>query len=285
MVITYDYGHGTGQDRGAEGYLNEEKEIRTYAPYCINALMRAGYKCVNCTPTQVGMSLQESLSYRTNQANASGSSLHLCFHVNAGGGQGAEIEIAQNASSTSARVAESVLSQIVSLGFNNRGIKNPRLWVTDHTNMPAILIEPFFCDTKSDCNRYNPEALGNAIARGVISAIGGNYIPVSSGNSVSGFTTPNGSIRQLQTIIGATPDGIAGNETLGKCPLLKVGSQSNVVKWLQYVLNSLDKENLAMDGIFGNGTKQAVMRYQAIKGISSDGIVGQGTWSKILRLS
>lgn len=286
MVISYDYGHGTGQDRGAEGYLNEEKEIRTYAPYTINALMRAGYKCVNCTPTQGGMSLQESLSYRTNTANVSGSNLHLCFHVNAGGGQGAEIEIAPNASSTSARVAESVLSQIVSLGFNNRGIKNPRLWVTDHTSMPCILIEPFFCDTRSDCNRYNPEALGNAIAKGVISAMGGNYIPVTSVNSVSGFT-PNGSIKQLQSLINASVDGIAGNETLGKCPMLQVGSNGNVVKWLQYCLNSPSfvSAGLSIDGQFGNGTKQAVMRYQTTKGLSADGIVGHNTWSKILRLS
>lgn len=96
---------------------------------------------------------------------------------------------------------------------------------------------------------------------------------------------PNGSIRQLQTIIGAISDGIAGSETLGKCPMLYVGSTGNTVKWLQYVLNSLDKEHLAMDGIFGNGTKQAVQRYQTIKGLNADGIAGQGTWSKILRLS
>lgn len=291
MVISYDYGHGTGQDRGAEGFLNEENCIRQYAPYTINALMRAGYKCVNCTPTQAGMSLQGSLSYRTNTANSSGSSLHLCFHVNAGGGQGTEIEIAPNASSTSARVAESVLSQIVSLGFNNRGIKNPRLWVTDYTNMPCILIEPFFCDTQSDCNRYNAEALGNAIAKGVISAMGGIFSPSNMADrnfvdvsNCHGFV-PNGSIRQLQTIIGATSDGIVGNETLSKCPMLSLGSSGNLVKWLQYALNSIDKAGLVMDGQFGNGTKLAVMRYQTIEGLSADGIVGKGTWSKILRLS
>lgn len=31
-----------------------------------------------------------------------------------------------------------------------RGIKNPKLWVTDHTSMPAVLIEPFFCDSQLD---------------------------------------------------------------------------------------------------------------------------------------
>ncbi len=26
MIITYDFGHGTGEDRGAEGYRNEEHD-------------------------------------------------------------------------------------------------------------------------------------------------------------------------------------------------------------------------------------------------------------------
>lgn len=283
MTISYDLGHGVGQDRGAEGYLNEEKEIRTYAPYTIAALQRAGYTCVNCTPTQSGMGLQDSLSYRTNQANSSGSQLHLCFHVNAGGGRGAEIEVAPNASQKSRNVAESVLSEICSLGFANRGVKEDRLWVVDHTSMPCILIEPFFCDTESDCQRYNPEALGNAIAKGVISAMGGTCTPASSGNS-SGFT-PNGSIKQLQSLINANPDNIAGPETLGKSPLLQVGSTGNVVKWIQYVMNSLCGARLNMDGIFGEATKQAVVIYQKAHGLVGDGIIGKATWSKILHLS
>ena len=49
MTISYDFGHGTGEDRGAEGYLNEEKEIRAYAPIAIAALQRAGYKCQACS--------------------------------------------------------------------------------------------------------------------------------------------------------------------------------------------------------------------------------------------
>jgi len=175
MRISYDFGHGTGEDRGADGIVNEETEIRKYAPIAIQLLENAGHTCINCTPTQAGLTLDESLSYRTTHANASGSQLHLCFHVNAGGGYGTEIEVSANASATSTTVAQFVLNQICALGFTNRGIKTPDLYVTDHTNMPAILIEPFFCDTQDDCNRYNANALGNAIAKGVIQAVGGNY--------------------------------------------------------------------------------------------------------------
>ena len=98
---------------------------------------------------------------------------------------------------------------------------------------------------------------------------------------------PNGSIKQLQSLIGANPDGIVGRETLSKCPLLKVGNQNNVVKWLQYCLNSPSfvSAGISVDGIFGSGTKQAIQKYQSIRGIEADGIIGQGTWSKILGLS
>jgi len=178
MIFSYDYGHGTGQDRGAKGILDEEKEIRRYAPYCINMLMRAGHTCVNCTPENENLSLMDSLSYRVNKANASNSQLHLCFHVNAfnGTAQGSEIEVASDAG---AKYGLSILNEICKLGFNNRGIKRPDLYITKHTNMTACLIEPFFCDNKTDCGIYEPQKLGEAIAKGVLNISKGNYTPPS----------------------------------------------------------------------------------------------------------
>lgn len=66
--------------------------------------------------------------------------------------------------------------------------------------------------------------------------------------------------------------------------MLQVGSQGDIVKWLQYVLNSLCHAGLAIDRIFVTATKIAVQNYQASEGLASDGIVGQNTWKKILRL-
>lgn len=48
MIICWDYGHGTGQDREASGFLNEENVIREYAPIRIKELEKYGHKCVNC---------------------------------------------------------------------------------------------------------------------------------------------------------------------------------------------------------------------------------------------
>ena len=176
MLISYDFGHGIGNDRGANGVINEETAIRQYGPVCINELLRQGHTLINCTPT-TSMTLQESLSYRVNKANTSGSKLHICFHINAFNGQahGAEIEVA---SDSGEKYGQSVLNEICKLGFANRGIKRPSLYITRNTNMPAILIEPFFCDNVEDIKLYNPNSLGLAIAKGIINIIGGQIKPV-----------------------------------------------------------------------------------------------------------
>jgi len=174
MLISWDEGHGTGSDRGASGYMNEEKVIREYAPYCIAELERYGHKCVNCTPPNTKMTLNQSLTYRSNHANASGSKLHLCFHVNCfsdANAHGAEIEVG---SANGAKYGQSVLTEICKLGFTSRGVKTPGLWMTgSKVNAVSILIEPFFCSNKADCTRYNAQKLGLAIAKGIINIIGG----------------------------------------------------------------------------------------------------------------
>ncbi|WP_367302976.1 hypothetical protein [Clostridium sp. DSM 17811] len=53
------------------------------------------------------------------------------------------------------------------LRFTNRGsISRPNLYMLKYTNAVAILIEPFFCDAKTDCNKYSATKLANAIVKG-----------------------------------------------------------------------------------------------------------------------
>ncbi len=63
-------------------------------------------------------------------------------------------------------------------------------------------------------------------------------------------------------------------------PLLKFGSKNTYVMLLQDALNNL-YGNIAIDGIFGNSTKNAVLRFQRNSSLSIDGIVGCKTWSKL----
>lgn len=57
--------------------------------------------------------------------------------------------------------------------------------------------------------------------------------------------------------------------------LLKLGTKHDNVKAIQAKLG------LAVDGVFGPGTAQAVKDWQTAHGLSADGIVGDATWSKL----
>ncbi|ORX84603.1 hypothetical protein BCR32DRAFT_266222 [Anaeromyces robustus] len=64
---------------------------------------------------------------------------------------------------------------------------------------------------------------------------------------------------------------------------LKVGSKGDDVKRLQENLNTLGFNTGKLDGIFGEGTKKAVIAFQKSKGLIADGIVGSGTQNAITR--
>lgn len=62
--------------------------------------------------------------------------------------------------------------------------------------------------------------------------------------------------------------------------MLRVGSRGDSVKALQSALNQMGYNAGNVDGIFGNNTKNAVVRFQRDNGISADGIVGPNTKQK-----
>lgn len=59
---------------------------------------------------------------------------------------------------------------------------------------------------------------------------------------------------------------------------IKQGSKGPEVKTLQ------QKLNLAVDGIFGLVTDEAVRNFQKSKGLTADGIVGNKTWAHLVLL-
>ena len=66
----------------------------------------------------------------------------------------------------------------------------------------------------------------------------------------------------------------------GGSGLLKSGNRGQAVTNLQNALNGLGYNAGKADGIFGNNTKNALIRFQKDSGISADGIVGNNTRSK-----
>ena len=115
-------------------------------------------------------------------------------------------------------------------------------------------------------------------------------------------------VRAFQRQFSLTVDGIVGELTWNKIfeisalieegelngedmppypgTLLRVGSRGAAVQLMQERLNSISIyypviPQIAADGIFGNATRQAVVTFQQLMGISADGIIGQQTWELI----
>ena len=87
-------------------------------------------------------------------------------------------------------------------------------------------------------------------------------------------------VREFQTANGLTVDGIAGPDTfaamgLNELILLRVGSRGDAVKILQQDLG------IDADGIFGAGTKKAVMAFQEANALAVDGMAGPATLARI----
>ncbi|MEL6947722.1 MAG: peptidoglycan-binding protein [Pseudomonadota bacterium] len=87
-------------------------------------------------------------------------------------------------------------------------------------------------------------------------------------------------VRDFQQANGLAVDGIAGPDTftamgLEELVLLRVGSRGSTVKAMQEALG------IGADGMFGAGTKKAVMAFQEANGLSVDGMAGPATLAKM----
>lgn len=74
----------------------------------------------------------------------------------------------------------------------------------------------------------------------------------------------------------STPDALR--------PTIGIGSSGTYVKEAQTILAGLRYSigHYGADGIFGNSTRSAVIKFQRDNGLSADGIVGPDTWAKLL---
>lgn len=104
-------------------------------------------------------------------------------------------------------------------------------------------------------------------------------------------------VKQLQKDAGISVDGIIGNDTwrvlnsdfkklsqpLYPGYLIKKGQQNEEVRKVQVRLIELGYScgNCGSDGIFGNGTYNAVIAFQKANSLSVDGIVGPKTWENL----
>ncbi|WLQ46782.1 DUF1906 domain-containing protein [Streptomyces poriferorum] len=93
--------------------------------------------------------------------------------------------------------------------------------------------------------------------------------------------------RNFQAGKGLTADGVVGAKTWtallsrGSTPTVQSGSTGEAVTRLQRALSAALSRTVAIDGVFGSGTAQAVRDYQSSRGLGADGIVGPATWGAL----
>ena len=275
---------------GAVGIVNESIVDREIKDAVIAKLRALGHTVYDCT-CENGGSATEVLKDICNKANAHTVDLDVSIHLNCynGSAKGTEV-LVYKLGGKAEQYAKNIVNSISELGYTNRGVKvRNDLYYLKHTKNTALLIETFFCDNQEDVNRYNLDAMANAIVKGIIGEV----------TSSTGVPTPQPSepvkpsgydewVARLQQELnyqfkrGLTVDGLKGPKTLNACPTVKKGAKGNVTRLIQERLNSVGF-SLGVDGIFGTATYNAVKVFQRNRGLSQDGIVGKNTWNWLLK--
>ena len=282
--------------QGAADIINEVTEARKVVDRVYEIVKASGKQCYKYhdTSSSSTQNLVNIVNWHNGFKDGVDVSIHFNAYTHVDKPMGVEVCYYSNSS-----LATAVSKEIATAGgFIDRGAKQRTgLYFLKHTNKPAILIEVCFVDSVADVNLYraNFERICQAIAKSLIGSIVAQApttsTSVASAPKPTPTPTPSGDawIRSLQVELNAqgfrdsngnklVVDGIAGSKTLSACPTLRIGARGNITKLMQ------QKIGVAADGIFGSGTKQAVINYQKSKGLSADGIVGQNTWRKLLGL-
>lgn len=105
-------------------------------------------------------------------------------------------------------------------------------------------------------------------------------VPQANGYSLEDF------VKECQTIMGVTVDGIAGNITLSHTVTISniINRKHALVKPIQKRLNALGYNCGEVDGIAGNKFKEAITKYQSEHSCIADGEITaqKTTWKNLL---
>jgi len=167
LKLAIDIGHNVNFDGGAVGIKPENLLNYEVGTKLIEKCRASGVLVIDCTPKSAS-SLNDSLNQRVTAANINNADFFISIHHNASpGGEGIEIYSMKSGEG----VANIILSEIVKLGFKNRGVKNgSKLFVINRTKMPAILIECAFCDSPKDMKNYDANKMAEAIFASICNA-------------------------------------------------------------------------------------------------------------------
>ena len=230
-------GHG-GSDSGAVGYIVEKDGALVIATACKDYLIANG--------VEVRMSRyideDESLREKINECNAYNPDLCADIHLNAGGGDGAEV-FHSVIGGKGKILAENILKELEAIGQNSRGTKTKvDTDGTDYfgfircTNAPAVITEAYFVDNANDVQIGDTveeqKIVGQAIAKGFLRTLG-----ITSNNKPSEPT----------------------NAPVFNKDERKENTKGKIAD-IQSTLNSRYGFNIAVDNIYGAETHTALVK-------------------------
>lgn len=90
-------------------------------------------------------------------------------------------------------------------------------------------------------------------------------------------------VMAFQSSRGLAADGVVGPQTWPQLIItVQEGSEGDAVRAVQSQIHGRgDGATLAVDGIFGSNTDEAVRAFQTLLGLSVDGVVGEQTWNHL----
>ena len=195
-------------------------------------------------------------------------------------------------------------------GLKQDGVIGKETWdsiVSDYESLPGVP------DDQYPGYVLRPGASGPAVrnmqlklnnVNPVYTAINYQTVDGKYGNNMTN------AVRRFQGQFGLATDGLIGPDTWSKIVsvssgvssqnntnvsssypgyILNTGSQGDSVRFIQSYLNAVSKYTsagwpvLAVDGIYGQQTKQVVKAFQTKFGLKADGIVGRNTWALIIK--
>lgn len=295
MIINIHAGHNPAGKTacGAVGVLNESTENRIVKDLMIPMLQALGHTVYDCTVDD-GISQGDVLKKIVTKCNRHTADLDVSIHFNSGANDlpgngkntGTEAFVYSPASKAGT-YAQNIVNEISALGFRNRGVKySTSLYFLRKAKAPAVLVECCFVDDRDDASLYHADKMAQAIVKGITSGTGST----SSGNSISAASsyTHSDFVREIQTAVGAKPDGIAGPGTLSKTVTISASKNSRhaAVRAVQKYLNSIGYDCGTADGIAGPKFDAAVRAFQKANGCIADGEItaGKSTWRKLLKI-
>lgn len=312
-TIVIDPGHG-GSDPGAVHLGRNEKDDNLRLALAVESRLKSlGYNVVMTRNSDEYVSLAQ----RSNISNNANADLFVSLHRNASTNplyNGLTTYVYTSPSAASLAAAQNINSRIANAGVQtNHGIMYENFAVLRNTVAPAVLVELNFISNAYDNILFDTrfEQYADAIAAGIAATVG----PASPGGGTAtdrmtriksiqttlnnrygaglvvdgyyGPKTKRALVQGLQKELnwmynaGLATDGVFGPKTKAAIRSQRYGN-NNYLVWLLQAMLFLNGYDIAVDGIFGSGTQNAVINFQRAHGLAADGIAGPLTFETLI---